>query len=697
MIRSLLAEFGIEIRRGIEQALINARSSLTLKVIRFEPWLVGKREALLADLFRGLRAKIEDFRSDPLLEGKLTNADGDLIDRLGTSIERYQVLLEGAEKGVAAVTKVDPSLHTGVAAAALGVLNWIASKIVAKSKAKIQTIEDLRLTIKGDLRTLAKLSANTRFIVVVDDVDRLEPQESMEMLRLIRAVADFPLVTYFVCYDREYLAAQVKEIVKVGDGHEYLKKIFQSVIGLPPQDAFALRRFARKLLGQRFPEQFSYETSGTDRGRAEREAFFFDHWCGKLVTTPRAAVRLAEAVTLGWPGLKTHADFIDYTWLQLIKLECHDLYEWVRDYVVNIGAFRDDGRPGDEEPRQFAEALRNILSKYGWGLERDQAGMRYFLPGLENYIDKDKPRVLRIDRDDLGKFEAEKRLGSPSHWRLYFAFDRPSYALDDDTMSAFRSAAGKRDVAAGVAIVQELLKRPHPRNGYFFSVFLERLFDSRETLTADEQIGLARILADVMDDVPPSTGLMLDTLDAWRRAESLMLPAAAAEATTMCSDGRAINWLADLLRTQGFAHGRPESSSSRIDPWLDYGQFEAALEALLARVYALPFAGVLDLPKVISMMFFWLQLGDTKKLETLVAQHTATNVGLLDFLEAMRTWVDSSSRGRYKSLQSMNLRHFLDVETTGERVRSIAADTSDVDLSKHATELLDVWDWHLDR
>jgi hypothetical protein len=96
-------------------------------------------------------------------------------------------------------------------------------------------------------------------------------------------------------------------------------------------------------------------------------------------------------------------------------------------------------------------------------------------------------------------------------------------------------------------------------------------------------------------------------------------------------------------------------------------------------------------------MFFWLQLGDTKKLETLVAQHTATNVGLLDFLEAMRTWVDSSSRGRYKSLQSMNLRHFLDVETTGERVRSIAADTSDVDLSKHATELLDVWDWHLDR
>jgi Cdc6-like AAA superfamily ATPase len=676
---------------------LKKRESLTLKVIRFEPWLVGRRQALLGDLFRGLRAKIEEFRTDSRLKDKLTNNNADLIDRLGVSLERYQFLLEIAGKGTAVAAKFDPTLHIGFAATIANFLSWLSQKVasVAKTKtaAKTQTLEQLRESIKGDLRTLAKLSPNTRFIVVIDDVDRLEPEESIEILRLIRAVADFPLVTYLVCYDRPHLAAQIKKMIGVGNGYDYLKKIFQNFVSLPPQEAFSLRRYARKLLVGRFAEEFS--TSETARpGSSEREQFFFDFWCGHFVTTPRTAVRLAEAVTLGWPELKGKADFIDYVWLQLIKLECHDLYDWVRRYLVNIGAYRDGGRAGDDEPKQFALELRKVLTDAGWSLKRDSAQMDMFLPGVKYYILEDDPRVFDLDNEVLGRFEAERRLGSPSHWRLYFAFDKPSYALDDDVLAAFRAAATSDDKDKGMEIIRSLLAAPHAHKGYFLAVFLDRLFDARQSLDVRAQVGIAHVFGEVMDEVPPPTRLIGELADSWRRAESLLLPAAAPEFPGMCRDGAAINWLADVLRTQGFAHGRPGRTSSSLEPWLTQVQFDEALEALLSRIYALSMADLLQRPRPLTLLYLWEQLGDSELLHVRVDAFTQTDEGLLTFLDRLRTTVASSRRGVYRSLQSTNVQNFLDVEKTANRVRRIAEAPNEYEFGLKALELLDVWDWH---
>jgi hypothetical protein len=409
-------------------------------------------------------------------------------------------------------------------------------------------------------------------------------------------------------------------------------------------------------------------------------------------------VRLAEAVTLGWPELKGRADFIDYVWLQLIKLEQHDLYEWVRGYVVNIGAYRDGGRPGDEEPAQFAARLRKILSAVGWSVERDQAGMHHLLPGVDYYIDDDKPRVLKLDGPDLAKYEAERRLGSPSHWRLYFAFDEPSYALEDDVLGAFRSAALGGDVPRGVEIIRALIARPHVHKAYFLGVFLERLFDMRERLGAAEQAGMARTFGEVMDEAPAPTGLMGEIMDAWRRAESLIQPGAAAAFSEICAGGAAINWLTDVVRTQGFAHRRTETrSSTTLEPWLDIQQFDTSLQNVLQRIYAMDMREILDKPRPMTLLYCWLQLGDADRLHAQIKVFTESDEGIVAFLEGLRSWANSSSRGLYHSLQSINVQYFLDVEPTANRVRMISTSAADEALKKRALTLLDVWDWDRSR
>lgn len=123
----------------------------------------------------------------------------------------------------------------------------------------------------------------------------------------------------------------------------------------------------------------------------------------------------------------------------------------------------------------------------------------------------------------MERFEVDRRLGSPSHWRYYFSYDAPSYALDDDLIGRIRRAALEGSQVAA-DMMRELIQRKHTsRRGYYFEVFLERLFDNRELFTSEERVGLAGALAEVMDEVPLHPGVNFGITSPWQRAEQLLV------------------------------------------------------------------------------------------------------------------------------------------------------------------------------
>ena len=96
--------------------------------------------------------------------------------------------------------------------------------------------------VKGDLiEGLREL--NRRIVVIIDDLDRLEPHEAVEIMRLIKAVADFLNILYVLCYDPEILADSLKCILSVDNGAAYLEKIVQVRFKVPQPEAFDLRRW----------------------------------------------------------------------------------------------------------------------------------------------------------------------------------------------------------------------------------------------------------------------------------------------------------------------------------------------------------------------------------------------------------------------------------------------------------------------
>lgn len=74
------------------------------------------------------------------------------------------------------------------------------------------------------------------FIVLIDELDRIEDAEIRAVAQLVRAVADFPNISYVLAYD----ASRVVQALGTGDSRErsergraYLEKIVQFQIKLP--------------------------------------------------------------------------------------------------------------------------------------------------------------------------------------------------------------------------------------------------------------------------------------------------------------------------------------------------------------------------------------------------------------------------------------------------------------------------------
>ena len=86
-----------------------------------------------------------------------------------------------------------------------------------------------------------------RIVVLIDDLDRLDPHEVGEVLRLVKLVADLPGVVHVLSYDRPRVERAL-DTLGSDDGNAYLQKIVQASIGVPPIGRTQLRNMSMEWL-----------------------------------------------------------------------------------------------------------------------------------------------------------------------------------------------------------------------------------------------------------------------------------------------------------------------------------------------------------------------------------------------------------------------------------------------------------------
>lgn len=160
--------------------------------------------------------------------------------------------------------------------------------------------------------------------ILIDDLDRMDADEILAVIGLLRNTANFPYLKYVVGCDRDYLLEKLKE---KNIDQDYLQKIFMAEFYLP--EIYAVAPY--------------YEECRKDIEKMTQDVFvlnFFEVLYGnkpsiinQVLGNVRQAKRFARELVLDWEfakknstGLQLEILFEDYFWIELLKYHNQSVY-----------------------------------------------------------------------------------------------------------------------------------------------------------------------------------------------------------------------------------------------------------------------------------------------------------------------------------------------------------------------------------
>lgn len=419
-------------------------------VVDFNPWWFSGQEnlarAFLGQLQAVLPARSEKFKKLGDLLGDFAEGVGGLIDLSGM---------------------------TGGAGSKFGKLIGM----VTKSKPK--DVPALKSKISSILRDAGK-----RILVVVDDIDRLTPEETRQLFTVIKALGDFPNVVYLLAFDRE-VAAQAIEQQSGMPGERYLEKIIQVPFELPPVDRVALRAalFKRldEILGDTSDDLFdqSYWTN------------VFHDGIDPLIQVPRDVVRFTNTLSVTYPAVRGEVNPVDFITLEALRVFLPNLYDVIRTNQDKFSGHTRDGRyDGDQKAKaafheQWVQALPEQLRS-----------------STRDLLERIFPKIgqMGYGADWLAQWRRRLRACHPDVFPTYFRMTVPPGAVRRSEMLALLSLA-EAPAALGEALVQATNEK-RPDGLSKARALLERLMDHVEEDIPDAHIPVfINVLLDIGDSL----------------------------------------------------------------------------------------------------------------------------------------------------------------------------------------------------
>ena len=367
-------------------------------MLRFTPWWLRGEEALALAFFRELQGALI-----PSLGEKAKK----LLPKIGA------LLLRG---GGLVGSVLDVTAGGGGA---------VASKAMAYLEGLIDTEESLE-ALHQELRTALAEQPN-RFLVVIDNIDRLTPDEALLLFKLVKSVGQLPNVLYLLACDRTLAEEIVKERFP-SEGPHFLEKIVQAVFEVPEPGANALRAQLQAELT---------EVCGLSFDEASVEFFnIFLDVVEPEIAKPRDLVRYTNMVAFSWPAVAGEVHPGDFLALEALRLFDPQVYRAIR---VNKALVC--GPPG------YHQLLDEPLEAYD----------RAFLKGCPEDRIEQRKRILRrlfppiesawenvhYGADARSIWARERRACSQRHFETYFRFAVSGEVLSKSELKQLISRAGE--------------------------------------------------------------------------------------------------------------------------------------------------------------------------------------------------------------------------------------------------------------
>lgn len=649
-----------------------SKEAENIHTITVAPWLNGDAASLVMSLLDPITEILESK------EDALNKANGTQVDDLRDKANDLGKLLRSY--GVKTARRLVPlaSLAGAVVPAAQVAANVIeaAANAFDSLSGPEATPTDLKESISERIRTL-----DIGFVVILDDLDRLEPQQAVEVIRLVRSVADFPKVAYLMCYDRKVMAHALKKGLKVKDGNLFLQKVVQLTFTIPLPEPFDLRSlFLREAIS------IYYQVMGEKpKGELYDDlAYAVDHE-GINLATPREVKLSLNGIRFMYPSVAADVYFPDFCRLHLIKTTNFKLYQWLEEYLSERSILvTGDGIMSKSSKASLGQRLQKLMPSKEVGSSHSIWHLNEFVPGVINKAEPEDRVFSEVSARDTRDAVESKRLGSPFHYRFYFALTGPKTVMPDSVFEDLLRKA-REDV---VGLAQELSHyagKVRRAGRTWFEHILDRMDESAiETLDADTIEGFVSAVADTMDLMMLEDSkakpfvLSVGTRSSWviggcfRRLAKLDHSRHDTLAIHIVQDGKAINWLVGrFLRLELRSHGRlGDKGKSQEERFFSEELLDALIKVISARITSEEvFPTISNMPNLALFLYGWRDLAGLVAPRNWVAEQSLNDDRFLYILEQLRGLAVSDRV--YRPLYKSSIAAFFDVEETVQRLASL--------------------------
>ena len=371
--------------------LVKASATTHVKkpiIIEYNPWLAGKAEALIQDFLVQFSSQlnIPDRPKDGLKAAKELLAYSELFN--------VMKFIPGVEPWASTVQAVLSA--TGGTSKKIGKLKEL-DLLGRKNKIK-ETIKNLGQSI----------------IVIIDDIDRLTPDEAFQVVRLVKAVADFPGTSFLLSFDPVYLA-KAFEKHGIDKSDQYIDKVIQLRIALPLITHRDMQRLANIEL------QNLSDKSLTDHFEKDQErlSYIYHQHVKYLIRSPRELKRIFNHLRFVLAQTEGTVCFTDLYCLSVLAIKAQNIYQSLKDTPeYYVGRKFDESIAFDKRADVVEKNKDQRKQIFGSCNEKDRTHINGLLKEIFPFMDRDEYSIYGTDYDRCGRVASEKRLYTALHYQV---------------------------------------------------------------------------------------------------------------------------------------------------------------------------------------------------------------------------------------------------------------------------------------
>lgn len=609
-------------------------------IIKFNPWNFSDQNQLIQQFFNELSLVL--CRDDSAAKQV----------KIGRTIQKYARFFEPFDyvPNVSFIGKIAKALEG-----------------VGKATEKVgeEGLKNLS-AVKSELNILLR-DIDTKIIIVIDDIDRLNNTEIRQIFQLVKSLADFPKTIYLLSFDKNVVINALKK-VQEGSGNDYLEKVIQVPFEIPQISKQEVEHFLFKKLDELIKDIPEERWDQTYWGN------IYHSGLKHLFHNIRDVNRYLNTLSFGFSLVKDEVNPIDFIAITSIQVFIPNLYKSIKDNKDLFSGVRDSYR-GSEKVRKEEETRIQVILEQVDQIPHDI---------LTDFLQRLFPKMENVgySHSFLESWRKQGRICNPDLFDTYFKLFIPKDEISLREIERILSTGKDTKVFSS-----ELLKLNQDNK---IIRFLERMEDyTKEDIPEENIVPIINALMDVGDifsdgsrgffatDTPMRILRLFYQLS-HRYKEHEQRYKIFADA--ICSAKKSLYTIVNEIGVQCQQHGKygfkeepepPENTTVNSD------RLDELVELALKKIEAWAENGKLaDHNHLLSILFMWRRWNNPDHASGFVQSVIKDDQGLIGFIKLFLSDIRSHGMSDYVERVSWRINlesveSFVDLDEVDARFRKI--------------------------